>query len=138
VASDAVPEDVRQALLSFKSAGVDALWILNDNRLLGDGDFLQAGWRGAIEDLGVPVIVGVPALVKPELQFGTLAVLPDLGALGVQTANLLLDVAASKWEAKRWPVQLPVSTLTFVNMQQARQRYRLRPGALERIDRKIE
>jgi hypothetical protein len=84
------------------------------------------------------VIVGVPALVKPELRFGTMAVLPDLGALGVQTANLLLDVAAAKWEVKRWPIQLPVSTLTFVNMQQARQRYHLRPGALERIDRKIE
>jgi hypothetical protein len=138
VPADAAPADVRRALLSLKSSGVDALWILNDNRLLGDGDFLEAGWRQAIEELAVPVIVGVPALVKPELRFGTLAVLPDLEALGVQTANLLLQVAEEKWEAKRRPVQLPVSTLTLVNMQQARERYRLRAGALERIDRKIE
>jgi hypothetical protein len=138
VPGDATPDDVRRALLGLKASGVDALWILNDNRLLGDDDFLEAGWRQAIEELAVPVIVGVPALVKPELRFGTLAVLPDLGALGVQTANLLLHVAEDKWQAKRRPVELPVSTLTLVNMQQTRQRYQLRPGALERIDRKIE
>lgn len=138
VPGDAAPADIRRALLSLKSSGVDALWILNDNRLLGDGNFLEAGWRKAIDDLAVPVIVGIPALVKPELRFGTLAVLPDLDALGVQTANLLMEVSEEKWQASGRPVELPVSTLTLVNMQQAQQLYRLRPGALERIDRKIE
>jgi ABC-type uncharacterized transport system substrate-binding protein len=138
VPGDAAPHDVRQALLNLKSAGVDALWVLNDNRLLGDGNFLEEGWLKAIEELGVPVVVGIPALVKPDVRFGTLAVLPDLDALGVQTANLVVEVAAEKWEAKQRPIELPVSTLTFVNMQQTRQRYQLRPGALELIDRKIE
>jgi hypothetical protein len=138
VPNDATPDDVRRALLDLKKSGVDGLWVLNDNRLLGDSDFLEEGWRQALADLGVPVIVGVPALVKPELRFGTLAVLPDLGALGVQTANLLLRVAQEGWEARRRPVELPISTLTFVNMQQARQSYRLRPDALEYIDRKFE
>jgi hypothetical protein len=135
---EAGPADVRKALRVLKSQGVDALWVLNDNGLLGDADFLDEGWRKAIDDLGVPVIVGVPALVKPEARFGTLAILPDLGALAVQTANLLLQLAQDGWRANRRPVQLPVSTLTFVNMQQAREHFRLRPGALELIDRRIE
>jgi hypothetical protein len=138
VPNDAGPAEVRQALLSLKHAGVDALWVLNDNRLLGDGAFLEAAWRQAIDSLGVPVVVGVPALVSPALRFGTLAVLPDLDALGVQAANLLMEVAEDQWRAGSRAVELPVSTLTLVNMQQARAQFPLREGALQRIDRKLE
>jgi hypothetical protein len=138
VPNDAGPAEVRQALLSLKQSGVDALWVLNDNRLLGDGAFLETAWREAIDNLAVPVVVGVPALVNPELRFGTLAVLPDLDALGVQTANLLMEVAEDQWRAGGRAVELPVSTVTLMNMQQARLQFPLREGALQRIDRKLE
>jgi putative ABC transport system substrate-binding protein len=138
VPADPSANDVRRALRALSMSGVDALWVLNDNALLKDAQFLEAAWRPEIATLGVPVVVGVPTLVSAEARFGTFAVLPDLDALGVQAANVLFEIAESGWHAGDHPVELPVSTLTVVNMRQVRQQFGLRDGAARRIDRSIE
>jgi hypothetical protein len=138
VPADPTAADVRRALRALSVSGIDALWVLNDNALLKDAQFLEVAWRPEIATMGVPVVVGVPTLVSAEARFGTFAVLPDLDALGVQAANVLFEIAESDWRAGNHPVELPVSTLTVVNMRQVRQQFGLREGATRRIDRSIE
>jgi putative ABC transport system substrate-binding protein len=139
VSANPSASDIRNALRTLRTkANVDALWVLNDNRLLRSAEFLEAAWRPETEALGVPIVVGVPALVSLEARFGTLAVLPDLDALGVQTANLIFEAADIGWRLDELPVELPVSTLTVVNMRQVREKFGLRDGATRRIDKAIE
>jgi hypothetical protein len=138
VPSEATSSDVRGALRSFHGAGqIDALWVLNDNLLLRDGGFLETVWRPEIASLGVPVVVGVPTLVSAQARFGSFAVLPDLEPMGVQAANVLYEISENDWRAGEHPVELPVSTVTVVNMHQAKQ-FGLREGAARRIDKVIE
>jgi hypothetical protein len=130
--------DIRAALRSLKAAGgIDALWIMNDNELLRGEQVIADAWRPEVTALGVPVVVGTPALVGPD-RLGTLAVVPDLDALGVQAANLIYEIAESDWRADDHPVELPISTETVVNLKQVKQRFGLRDGAMQRIDRTIE
>jgi ABC-type sugar transport system substrate-binding protein len=139
VPADASVADVRRALRSLRSSGnIDALWVLNDNALLRDARVLEQAWRPEIARMGVPVVVGVSTLVSDEARFGTFAVLPDLEALGVQAANVLFEVSDSGWNASAHPVELPVSTVTVVNMRQVRGQFGLRAGATRRIDKGIE
>jgi hypothetical protein len=139
VPADPSAADLRAALRSLNETGqIDALWVLNDNLLLKDARFLESAWRPAIASLGVPVVVGVPTLVTAEARFGTFAVLPDLDALGVQAANMIFEVADSDWRADTHPVELPISTVTVVNMRQLREKFGLREGASRRIDKALE
>jgi len=138
VPSEPTSSDVRGALRSFQSSKIDALWVLNDNLLLRDGGFLETAWRPEIASLGVPVVVGVPTLVSAEARFGTFAVLPDLEPLGVQAANVLYEISENDWRAGEHAVELPVSTVTVVNMRQVKEHFGLREGAARRIDKVIE
>lgn len=139
VPADPSPGAVRNALGFLRSSGrVDALWVLNDNRLLRDAAFLETAWRRELAALQVPVIVGVPTLVSPEARFGNFAVIPDLGGLGVQAANVIFELSESEWRAKDMAIELPVSTLTVVKIDELRDSYGLRDGALNRIDRVLE
>jgi hypothetical protein len=138
VPSEPTSSDVRNALRSLHADGqIDALWVLNDNSLLRDGGFLETVWRPELASLGVPVVVGVPTLVSAEARFGTFAVLPDLEPMGVQAANVLFEISENDWRAGEHPVELPVSTVTVVNMRQVKQ-FGLREGAARRIDKVIE
>jgi hypothetical protein len=131
--------DVRNALRALRSVHhVDALWVLNDNRLLRDGRFLIDAWTPALESLGLPVVVGAAPLVNPQAPFGTFAMLPDHAALGIQTANLILDLADDDWRIDRHPVELPLSTISVLDVEQARARFGLRPDALNRVDKPID
>ena len=131
--------DVRLALRSLREVHhVDAFWVLNDNRLLRDGPFLRDAWTPVLDSVGLPVIVGAAPLVNPDAPFGTFAVLPDHAALGTQTANLILDLAEDEWRIDRHPVELPLSTISVLDVAQARARFGLRPDALNRVDRPLE
>jgi hypothetical protein len=138
VPSEPSASDVRNALRALPGSQIDALWVLNDNVLLRDAQFLESAWRSELAALGVPVVVGVPTLVSAQARFGTFAVLPDLEAMGVQAANVLFEISESGWRAGDHPVELPVSTVTVVNMSQVKQRFGLREGAARRIDKVIE
>lgn len=139
VPADPSASEIRNALRSMQaSAPIDALWVLNDNGLIKNTSFVETVWRPAIAALDAPVVVGVPTLVSSEARFGTFAVLPDHDGLGVQAANVVFEVAEQQWRAGEVPVELPVSTVTVVNMREARERFGLREGAAERIDRAAE
>jgi hypothetical protein len=131
--------EIRNALGSLRREHqIDALWVLNDNRLLKGAQFLAEAWMPGLEALNVPVVVGAAPLVNSRTPFGTFAVLPDHAALGVQAANLILSLADDGWRIAQHPIELPLSTITVLDVAQARERFGLRAGALDRIDRLIE
>lgn len=139
VPADPTPGMVGAALRQLRTSGrVDALWVLNDNRLLRDAAFVETAWRQELAAFDAPVIVGVPTLVSREAHFGNFAVLPDLAGLGVQAGNVIFELSELDWRADELPVELPLSTLTVANIRQLQQSYGLREGARERIDRVID
>jgi putative ABC transport system substrate-binding protein len=130
--------EIKWALRKLKRR-IDALWVLNDDRLLTPR-LIADGWLpGLNEPPWSPTIVGAAALVSPRQSFGTFAVLPDHTALGVQAANILFDLAENNWvlppDAQ---VQLPLSTTTTLDFIQVRDRSSLRADALQHVDRILE
>ncbi len=130
--------EIKRALRRLKQR-CDAIWVLNDDRLLTPR-LLADGWlHGLNEPRWVPTIVGAASLVSPSQSFGTFAVLPDHTALGAQAANLLLDIADNDWVLPNsGATQLPLSTTTTVDLTQARERFALRPSALAQVDKVLE
>jgi hypothetical protein len=129
--------EIKRALRRLKQR-CDAIWVLNDDRLLTPR-LLEDGWlHGLNEPPFVPTIVGAASLVSPKQSFGTFAVLPDHTALGTQAANLLLDIADNHWQLPSAEAQLPLSTTTTVDLTQARERFMLRPSALAQVDKVLE
>jgi hypothetical protein len=132
------PSEIKRALRRLKQR-CDAIWVLNDDRLLVPR-LLTDGWlRGVHENPWLPTIVGAASLVSPGQSFGTFAVLPDHTALGTQTASLILDIADNGWSlpASAAP-QLPLSTTITIDLTQARSHFALRPNALAQVDRIME
>jgi hypothetical protein len=136
---DFSPDDLRQALHALtQNEKVDALWLLNDNLLLRDAQFLDETWRAELRGSKLPLVVGVPNLVNPASPLGTLAVVPDHEALGLQTSNLIFDLADNGWQVERHPIDLPLSVKTIVDLRQARTLFQLRPDAPGHIDKALE
>lgn len=136
---DPQPEEVEDSLdLLVVKHKVDALWVLNDNRLLRP-DLLMSSWLPVLQFRPIPVIVGVSALVNPDVHFGTLAVIPHHKRLGVQAANLVFDLSDNDWrleEANR--VELPLSVTMVVDVAQVSDFFGLKPDALAKIDEAVE
>jgi hypothetical protein len=132
------PSEVQRALaqLSDKSA-VDAIWVLNDNRLL-DQRTLRDGWLPELRRSWTPVIVNVGSLLSADFDFGTFAVLPDHRAIGLQAANIILDLAARDWKSDGRRVELPVSVETVLAVDIARKRLKLNESELARVGRIVE
>jgi putative ABC transport system substrate-binding protein len=145
VAKEVSAGDLKSALVALAEKNkVDALWMLNDNGLIRDGRFLDDSWRAAMQavtvdqNLKLPLIVGLPNLVDPVSPLGTIAVVPDHETLGLQTANLIFDVADDGWRVEDHAIELPLSVKTVVDIKQARDRFGLQPDALHHIDRAVE
>ena len=138
VGLDPNASELKRALRRVKQQA-EALWILNDDRLLTPR-LMADGWLpGLNERPWVASIVGARSLVSAAQSFGTFAVLPDHTALGGQAASMLLDIADRGWSlASDAEVQLPLSTTTTIDLIQARERFALRPDALQRIDRVLQ
>lgn len=113
------------------------MWVLNDNALLTH-DAIAESWLPRLHETPVPVVVGVSALVHPEVEFGTFAVLPDHERLGSQAANLVFELADDQWQLKDRSVELPLSVKTVVDVGQLRDHFGLQPGALKKIDQALE
>jgi hypothetical protein len=138
VSADPTSSELKWALRRIKHQ-VDALWILNDDRLLTPR-LIAEGWLpGLNERPFCPTIVGAASLVSARNSFGTFAVLPDHVALGAQAAGLLFDIADESWQiAGDAQVQLPLSTTTAVDLVQARAHFSLREDALRQVDRILD
>ncbi len=130
--------ELKRAIRRLKKSA-QVIWVLNDDRLLTP-QLITEGWLpGLNERPWVPTVVGVASLVSPSQSFGTFAVLPDHTALGAQAASILFDIADNGWTIdSSAEVQLPLSTTTTVNLNQARERFALRQKALLQIDRILE
>jgi hypothetical protein len=130
--------EVKWALRKLKR-GIDALWVLNDDRLLTPR-LIADGWLpGLNEPPMCPTIVGAAALVSPQQSFGTFAVLPDHTALGVQAASIIFELAENGWTLPPGAqVQLPLSTTTTLDLVQVQGRFSLRAAGLEHVDRILE
>jgi ABC-type uncharacterized transport system substrate-binding protein len=130
------PRNIRLALRELIMAErVDALWVLNDNALL-TASGIRDGWLPEARTSGIPILVGVSSLVNSQLSFGSLAVVPDHTALGVQAANLLFELSDDDWSVDEHRVELPLSVETVVDMTQSKV-LRLTPSAEKHIDRTV-
>jgi ABC-type uncharacterized transport system substrate-binding protein len=142
--SVSVPNDVtaaglREALHNLAQGHkVDAVWMLNDNALVRDEDFVDDAWRAELAEAKLPLIVGVSNFVEPSSPLGTLAVVPDHEALGLQAANLIFDLSDNDWKIESHPVELPLSVKTVVDIKLVRANFGLQPDALKHIDRAAE
>jgi len=139
VPNDPTPEIVEDSLDRLVvEQKVDALWVVNDNRLL-TGELIMNSWLPVLRFRPIPVIVGVSALVHPEVHFGTLAVLPDHAELGVQAANLIFDLADGGWQLEPGgQVELPLRVMTVVDVKQVDDYFGLEPDALAKIDQAVK
>ena len=132
------PRSSSGAIASVKRQ-VDALWILNDDRLLTPR-LIADGWLpGLTQSPRIPALVGAASLVSAKSSFGTFAVLPDHTALGVQAASLIYDIVDENAaiEADAHAV-LPLSVVTILDLGQARDRLQLRADAVKLVDRILE
>jgi len=139
IPNDPTPEVVEDSLDRLVvEQKVDALWVVNDNRLL-TADLLVNSWLPVLRFRPIPVIVGVSALVHPEVHFGTLAVLPHHAELGVQAANLIFDLADSEWQLEQGgQVELPLRVMTVVDVNQVDDYFGLEADALAKIDQAVK
>jgi hypothetical protein len=130
--------ELRYALREIKQR-CDAIWILNDDRLLTERMIVDGWLPGLNERPYKPAIVGAASLVSADKSFGTFAVLPDHTALGVQTANRVFDLADADFQLDASDqVELPLSTTTTIDLAQVRERFVLQKDALKQVDHIVE
>jgi hypothetical protein len=132
------PHEIRRALdRLIREERVDALWVLNDNVLLKP-ELIAKGWLKILHKDPIAVVVGVGSLVDTRLHFGSFAMLPDHGALGVQASNLVFRLREEGWNARAVPPELPLSIQSVVDLAWTRAHLQFREDAIDRIDRIVE
>ncbi len=132
VPNDASAEAVADALSKLVGR-VDALWVLNDNGLLTP-EHIRDGWLPVLQKEPMLTIVGIPGFVAKGARFGTFAVVPDLGALGVQAATLVYDLADNQWQVpENMGIEEPLSVRTVLDVDVARDHFGFKEEALGEI-----
>lgn len=132
VPNDASAREIADALSNLATR-VDALWVLNDNALLTP-EHIRDGWLPPLEERPLPTIVGIPGLVAKDVRFGTFAVVPDLGALGVQAATLIYDLADNGWQLPDGlGIEEPLSVRTVLDVERARAHFGFKESTLGEI-----
>jgi hypothetical protein len=101
-----------------KKDRVQAFWVPNDNIILKP-ELLVGVWLPLFAAEKVPVIVGVESLVRPEMEFGTYAVIPDPVAMGEQAAGLVTDLRDDGWKCDGTIVYPAISMYSVLNMKKA-------------------
>ena len=130
---------IRQGLSRLRQEmNVDAIWVLNDNRLLSEGMLLR-GWLPALRNNRTPVIVNARSLVSKDVSFGTFAVLPDHRALGTQTAQLISSLADRDWKIRTSAeFEYPISVEKVLDVKFARRNLEIKDNQLATIDQLVE
>jgi len=95
---------------------IDALWVANDNALLQPRN-IQNAWIPLLKRFDKPVIVGIHALTKKDLNFGTFAVEADHYALGLQAAGMISDIMDNNWQVAEHEIEQPLSIKNILNLQ---------------------
>jgi hypothetical protein len=112
------PRSVALALRQLQKSGIEALWVSNDNVLLSDA-LLAKAWLPSIRRLDLAVVVGVPGLVGGPHHLGTYAAVADIEGLGLQLADMIFELRASRWRTSSRPIQPAVSIRTYLDVTQA-------------------
>ncbi len=129
------PADIRRALTELRDYNqVDAIWVLNDNALFASSDLIAQGWLAELNKKPLPVVVGVTNLVQKDVHFGAFAMVPDHSALGVQTANLIYELADEDWEIGDRKIEQPLSVKTVIDYEQAVNHLNFKEEMIDRID----
>lgn len=121
----------------LKKEQIDALWVINDNRLLNRQTLVKV-WLPEVQANPLPVIVGVESLIQTHLNFGMYAAVPDPEGLGAQAANLIYDVMENQWNVPEHRVDQPLSVIVILNSTVARQMTTLTPDAFKKVDKLVE
>jgi hypothetical protein len=129
---------LKEALTDLlKKERVDALWIPNDNVLLSIA-LLREVWMPLVNKYKKPVVVGVETLANPELDFGTIAVVPDQMALGVQAAGMITSARENGWKTSAGNVDPALSVYKVLNLKQARKFFDVKKENISGIDKVLE
>jgi hypothetical protein len=121
----------------FEEKNVDVLWIPNDNAFLKP-EIIQGVWVPAVKKEKKPVVVGVEVLVKPQLNFGTFAVLPDHVSLGGQAAEMIYDIMDNDWQCEEGQVDPPLAVYKIINLQQAKKNFNVSDEKLKAVDKTVK
>jgi hypothetical protein len=132
LAEDFEARDLKAALVRLKRADVDVLWLPNDNSLL-TRLLVAKVWLPYLERLQLPVIVGVPSLVRADYAFGVYGAIPDPEALAIQAADLIIDLSQNNWASEGQSVRLPLSARTYVSAPLS-QRFGVLAPRLQNVD----
>ena len=116
---------------------VDAIWVLNDNKLLNNQTIVKA-WIPGLSSSSVPVIVGVETLIQTKFNLGTFAVLPDHAGLGGQVANMIFEIKDNDWKVGDRQIDQPLSVIKMLNSTLARKKGFLREDGLSTVDREVK
>ena len=117
--------------------GAQALWVPNDNAFL-QPDIIQSIWVPLVKKYKIPVIVGVEILVKPQLGFGTFAVLPDHVSLGSQAAEIVYEIMDNEWDVDGRDVEPPLAVYKIINYPQINKNYKVTEESLKSVDKIIK
>jgi len=120
----------------LKKDQVDALWIPNDPSILTPS-FLRSIWIHQISRAHIPVLVGVENLANPDLNFGTIAILPDNIELGAQAADLVYEAKSNNWSwtPRKFP---PLSIYKVLNYRQANKCLKIKESELNHFDKLLK
>jgi hypothetical protein len=132
---DLYPTKIREGIKDLvRNKKVNALWLPNDNAIL-NAALITGTWIPLMSKINVPLVVGVESLVKPELHFGTFAVVPDSRAAGEQAANLLYDCMNNSWHFDKTTVYPPISVYSVLNLEKAKNITKISKIKLEYVDK---
>lgn len=114
-----VARKIKKHLKSMiETDSVEAIWVPNDIALL-NGETIKAAWRPITKKYRIPLIVGVENFVKPQINVGTFAVIPDLESLGSQAGTLILDAMDNNWILEKHTVEEPLAVYSVLNLKHA-------------------
>jgi hypothetical protein len=115
---------------------VDAVWIVNDSRLLTPTLATKA-WSRVLKRRGVPVIVGVESLVTPDFHYGTYAVLPDNRSLAIQAADMIYAIRANGWTVPERAIEPPLAIYEIITYDNRKMTIPVAEEKLQEVDRVV-
>lgn len=129
---------LKDALKSLtERSDMDALAVFNDNFFL-NAKLLKEAWLPSLSGWKRPVLVGVETLVRPDLKFGTFAILPDHFALGAQAAGLMQEIEDAGWKVEETRADQPLSVIKVLNLRGMKSCCGVQEGKINEIDKVLE
>ena len=132
-----IKSNLNKGLKFLKKNGVGAIWVPNDSNIVNNR-LLGSVWIPFTRKYKKPVIVGVEILVRPKLNFGTFAVIPDNISLGIQAAEMILDAMDNNWQVETGMVASPRSVYKIINFRQAGHQFNISEENLQDVDKVLK